>query len=331
MFEQVISLENLCKAWEEFARGKKSKPDVQAFERRLMDNLLDLQRDLASGSYRHGQYHSFFINDPKRRHIHKASVRDRVVHHAIHRILYPFFDRTFIADSFSCRKGKGMHAALNRFHRLAGQASHNHTRTVWALKCDIRKFFAQIDHEILLEILQSRICDQQTIRLLAEVIHSFSSDQIGRGLPLGNLTSQLFANVYLNQFDQFVKHELKARFYVRYADDFVFLSPDRRESVRNLPIVIQFLFDRLHLQLHPDKIVLKTVASGVDFLGWVHFTDHRVLRRATARRMLRRLEEHSTEGTLQSYLGMLGHGNTRRLRSYALLTYLGNPFIIRQS
>lgn len=138
------------------------------------------------------------------------------------------------------------------------------------------------------------------------------------GLPLGNLTSQLFCNIYMNAFDQFVKHHFRVRHYVRYADDFVILSPDKRWLQNLLPDLAQFLEERLHLTLHPHKISITTVASGVDFLGWVHFLDHRVLRTATRRRMARRVQGHPTKGTMQSYVGFLGHGNAQRARARIL-------------
>ena len=208
-FGDIISLENLLWAWKEFIKGKRKKQDVQEFQLRLMDNIFDLRRDLSDHTYRHGPYQSFAVNDPKPRSIHKASVRDRLLHHAAYRILYPFFDKTFIADSYSCREGKGTHKALNRFREFGHIVSKNNTRTCWVLKCDIKKFFASIDHTVLLNILKSYISDADVIGLLNEIISSFSSVRPGIGLPLGNLTSQLFANVYMNEIDQFVEHKLK--------------------------------------------------------------------------------------------------------------------------
>ena len=285
-----------------------------------MDNLLTLRGDLQNKTYKHGVYKHFRISDPKPRDIHKATVRDRVLHHAIYRILYPFFDRTFIADSFSCRIEKGTHKAFNRFRAFAYRVSKNHTRTCWVLKCDIRKFFASIDHEILLGILARYIPDKDILWLLERVIRSFETSP-RRGLPLGNLTSQLFCNIYMNEFDQFAKHTLKAEHYIRYADDFVFLSEDRQWFQSLIPHIKQFLRERLRLEFHPDKVYIKTFASGVDFLGWVHFADHRVLRTASKRRMFRRLAASHTESTRQSYSGMLQHGNTQKLRKYSALDF----------
>ncbi|MBU6388621.1 reverse transcriptase/maturase family protein [Patescibacteria group bacterium] len=286
---------------------------MQEFGRYLMTNVLALHRDLGNGTYRHGGYHYFRISDPKPRDIHKASVRDRLVHHALYRALYPFFGRTFIADSYSCRLDKGTHRAMNRFHAFARQVSQNDTRTCWILKCDVKKFFASIDQQVLLEIVSAYIPDGRVCALVANIVGSFNSGTAGKGLPLGNLTSQLLVNIYMNEFDQFVKHKLKARYYIRYADDFVVLSRDRDYLLKTLRYMVVFLRDKLKLEMHPKKVFLTTLASGVDFLGWVHFSDHRVLRTSTKRRMLKALNGNPGEATLMSYRGMLGHGNAYKL------------------
>lgn len=215
-FEDIISVNNLLEAWNDFLPGKRNKADVQEFGLRLMDNIVSLHEELATGEYRHGSYESFYVTDPKRRHIHKASVRDRLVHHAIYRLLYPFFERTFISDSYSCRVGKGTHKAINRFKAMVYKVSLNNTRTCWVLKCDVRKFFASIDHDVLRALLGEYITDKKILWLLSEVVKSYNTNNLaGVGLPLGNLTSQLFANVYMNRLDQFVKHKLKAKYHIR--------------------------------------------------------------------------------------------------------------------
>lgn len=312
-YNDIISADNLLDAWKEFLKGKKKKKDVQAFEYNLIENISILRSDLISGAYRHGPYTHFKVSDPKPRDIHKASVRDRLMHHAIYRILYPFFDRIFINDSYSCRLGKGTHRAMNTFRRYAYRASENHTKTLWVLKCDIRKFFASIDQRILLTILRKHLFDEYTINLLRNVIESFHSTALGKGLPLGNLTSQLLVNVYMNEFDQFAKHKLKARYYARYSDDFVILSMDREWLSSLLPRIRDFLRENLKLGLHPNKVFIRTLASGIDFLGWVHFPDHRVLRTSTKRRMLKAISGSPNEATIMSYRGMLSHGNAYKL------------------
>ncbi len=308
-------MKNLLDAWREFSRDKKRQKEVVEFSLHLMDNVLLLRRELAEKTYRHGPYRHAKINDPKPRDIHIASVRDRLLHHAIYRVLCRHFDRVFIFDSYSCRRKKGTHRSLNRFREYARDASHNHTRTVWVLKCDIKKFFANINHKILKEILARHIEDTDTLGLFGKIIDSFRTDgRSGTGLPLGNLTSQLLVNIYMNDFDQFLKQKLHIQHFVRYADDFVILHESKEYLENLIPRLSMFLETQLKLSLHPDKVFIKTLASGVDFLGWTHFSDHRVLRTSTKRRMFRNLRENFSLETIASYLGLLKHGNTCRLR-----------------
>ncbi len=317
-------MDNLLEAWKEFKRGKSKKEDVQLFEMQLMDDLIALHNDLKSGDYEHGAYEHFVINDPKRRDIHKASVRDRVLHHAIYRKLYTFFDKTFISDSYSCRNYKGTHKAIDRYEIFARKVSKNYTKQAFVLKCDIRKFFASIDQAILIEILNVYILDKKIVNLLTTIIHSFSSSErekellkterrlsqeSRKGLPLGNLTSQLFVNIYMNVFDQHVKHILKVKYYIRYADDFVILGESREELVTLCQECEAFLTQSLSLSMHPDKVYIQTVYAGLDYLGWVHFPRHRVLRTSTKKRMFRKVNEIN----MQSYIGLLSHGDGYRL------------------
>lgn len=178
IFDEIVSVDNLLEAWKEFLKGKRNKPDVQEFSLKLIDNIIALRFDLLQKSYNHGKYRSFKVYDPKPRDIHKAPVRDRLLHHAIYRKLYPFFNDKFISDSFSCRKNKGTHLALDRFRTFTYRTSNNNTRTCWVLQCDIKKFFASVDHSILCNILSESICDQNLLWLLGEIIGSFDTEQI---------------------------------------------------------------------------------------------------------------------------------------------------------
>ncbi len=314
-YHDIISLNNLYYAWGEFVRGKKYKKDVTEFALNLSGNIIKLHHELMAKSYIHGHYKQFSISDPKPRIIHKALVRDRLLHHAIYRILYIHFERRFIYDSYSCRIAKGTHRALNRFKHFTNKVSESNSRTCWVLKCDVRKFFASIDQSILLKIFSRHILDLDTNWLIGRVVKSFNSGKEGEGLPLGNLTSQLLVNVYMNEFDQFVKHKLKVRYYVRYADDFVVMSHDREELLKLLPLINQFLKQELKLDLHPQKVSIETLTSGIDFLGWVHFPDHRVLRTTTKKRMWQGLRQSGgKEEVVQSYLGFLSHGNAYKLQ-----------------
>ena len=312
VYEHIISTENLLAAWKEFLQGKRARKDVEAFSIHLMPNILALHAELKSAEYRHGKYYAFAISDPKPRQIHTASVRDRLLHHALYRALYHNFDSRFIYDSYSCRIGKGTHRALDRFELFARRASRNHSKTVWILKCDIRKFFASIDHERLFEVLERHIEDEKLLSLLKNIVGSFHGE-LRTGLPLGNLTSQLLVNVYMNEFDQYMKHVLKVKYYIRYADDFAISSDDKAYLENLLPQIAEFLQSKLKLSLHPDKVFIKTIASGVDFLGWIHFSDHHVLRTATKRRMLKNVANDPQPESLASYKGMLIHGNGHKL------------------
>ncbi len=283
-----------------------------------MDNVLSLHRDLTHKTYKHSLYEAFSISDPKPRSIHKALVRDRLLHHALYRKLYPFFDRTFVSDSYSCRFNKGTQKAIQTFHRYSNKISQNNTRDTWVLKCDVKKFFASIDQSILMGIVESYIPDKDIVWLISQIVYSFSIKE-GVGLPLGNLTSQLLVNVYMNKFDQFIKHKVKTKYYIRYADDFVILSHDKEWLESILPHIQEFLITKLKLHLHPNKISISKVSSGVDFLGWVHFPKHRVLRTVTKKRMFRtiRVKEGKME-VVQSYLGLLTHGNSKKLEARVL-------------
>ena len=309
-FEEIFSLENLWRAWRAFSAGKKQKADVAEFASYLFRNLSDLQAEILAGSYRHGQYQHFRVQDQKVREIHKAPVRDRVVHHALYQALYPYFDKKFIHDSYSCRLKKGTHRALRRFASLARREGLNHTHTVWVLKCDVSKCFASIDHAVLKAILERHISCQRTLQMLNLVIDSFGVGS-GCGIPLGNLTSQLFVNIYLNELDQYAKRILGTRSYLRYADDWVVFSRERAQLENLLGIFKLFTGWALKFKIKPEWRSIRTVASGVDWLGWVHFPDHRVLRTSTKQKLLMNFKTSPAVRT--SYLGLLTHGNARKL------------------
>jgi retron-type reverse transcriptase len=316
-YEKICSLENLFFAWTKFRKGKRSRLDVMGYERHLEDNLFALREELLAGTYQHQSHQPFTIYDPKRRQIHKASVKDRVVHQAIVSVIEPLFDPRFIHDSYSCRIGKGTHAAVDRLGSFLRQASHNNTRTIYALKCDVRKFFASVDHRVLLGLLSRRISDQRTIELLERIIGSFSSAH-GRGIPLGNLTSQLFANIYLHELDLFMKQSLWEKHYVRYCDDFVTLSTSKKHLRAVAQMVSEFLGSRLRLELHPRKIFLRTWSQGIDFLGYVLLPLATILRTKTTKRMLKK----ANQGNANSYLGVCRHADAFELEHVVLTKVL---------
>ncbi|VVB53162.1 Reverse transcriptase (RNA-dependent DNA polymerase) [uncultured archaeon] len=329
IFNDIISLENLFLAWDKFKGDKQKKKDVQQFEWKLEENIFQLYGELKNNTYKHGAYVSFHIHDPKQRQIHKAVVRDRVLHHAVFNVLNPIFEPTFISHSFSCRLDKGTHKGVEAMTKKLRQVSRNGFKPCFVLKCDIKKFFETVDHSKLLRIIRRKIKDKEAMQLLEQIIGSFSSKYSNifnqKGLPIGNLTSQLFANIYLNGFDQFIKGDLKVKNYIRYTDDFVIISRDRK-YLENLIISIRaYLSEELYLELHPKKVSIRKFSQGIDFLGYVTMPHHSVLRTKTKRRIFRKLKKRvdgyltgavskeTLEQSIQSYLGTLSHANTYRV------------------
>jgi retron-type reverse transcriptase len=335
IFDELVSAKRLFEAWYEFRKGKGNRQDVQEFERHLEKNIFRLHRDLISQKYEHSYYTSFFIYDPKLRHIRKACVRDRIVQQTLYTTLTQIYDKQFIHNVYSSRIGKGTHKAVKNFGRFVFKVSRNFTRTCWTLKCDIRKFYDSIDHEILFKVLCKTIKDEKALRLLNNIIGSFHIEGVkGKGAPIGNLTSQIFTNVYLNEFDQFLKHNLRIKYYLRFADDCLFLSHKKQELVALIPKIQEFLSQHLKLILHPNKIILRPIQQGVDFLGYVTLPHHKVIRKTTERRMIRKLKKiqkdlyqdkltnKNMHQSLQSYLGMLSHANAHALSQELLNVFL---------
>lgn len=329
LFEKIISPENLFSAWDAFKSDKRNKHDVQQFEWRLEENIFQLCRELRNKIYKHGPYTGFYIRDPKQRHIHKASVRDRVLHHAVFSVINPIFEETFIPASFSCRVGYGTHRGVSVLEKIARQIHKNGTSFCFILKCDIQKFFDSVDHQVLLSIIRKRIKDEDAMWLLQEIIESYSSSQSTvferKGLPIGNLTSQLFANVYMNEFDQFMKNSLKVRNYVRYTDDFAIVSGSSSYLEELIKPIAEFLDHKLALNLHPKKIAIRKFNRGIDFLGYLIFPHHRLLRTKTKHRIFAKLRNRTDkfcnnrisrltlEQSLQSYLGVISHASSYNL------------------
>jgi len=318
LFDHVISLENLFAAWREFKRGKTGRLEVQEFAFHLEDNIFKLHRELKQKVWKPDSYTAFYIRDPKLRHIHKATVRDRVFNQALFRVLYQIFDKGFITDSYSCRDGKGTHRGVQKIGSYIRKISYNYTKLALALKCDVRKYFDNIDHEILFGIIRKKVSDPDILSIIHMIIWSFETKP-GVGLPLGNVTSQLFANVYLNELDQFIKHTLKAKYYVRYCDDFIILDTGRDLLGKYICDIDIFLQSKLHLFLHPHKIIIRTCSRGIDFLGYVVLPKRTVLRTKTKKRIMKKIKflkaqinrdmitPETFNRNVQSYLGMLTH------------------------
>ena len=303
LYQTVCSWENLVLAWKKARKGKTLKQYVIDFEKDLKSNLVILRVELLLHAYHPRPLQTFILRDPKTRTISVSDFRDRIVHHAICNIVEPLFDKTFIYDSYANRKGKGTLAAIKRLEAFQRKVSRNKT-IVWKfnkkntirgffLKADIKKYFDTVDHKILLEILNLKIKDKEFLFLLRKILANHQSKESGKGMPLGNLTSQFLANVYLNELDQFVKRKLIARYYIRYVDDFVVLHNDESTLRFYREEIEKFLQDRLCLKLNQDKSTIRPLARGLQFLGFRNFYHHKILKKGSTRRTYSKV--HSLE------------------------------------
>ncbi len=298
LYDKICHPLNIWAAYKNAARGKRYQPAAAAFEYDLERNLIELEEELKSQTYQPGGYHNFQIMKPKRRLISAAPFRDRVVRHALMQNIEPLFERQFIIDSYANRKGKGTHAALDR-------CTFYLRRYDYVMHCDVRQFFPSIDHEVLKNILVRTVGDVRTLDLMTKIIDSSASVQADeyemvyfpgddlfavnrpRGLPIGNLTSQHWANVYLNELDQFAKRILKCRAYICYVDDNLLFADDKVTLRQWLSEIIHFLQD-LRLTLHENQAQFRPTYTGVPFLGFIVFPDHRRLKPANGYAFRRR-------------------------------------------
>jgi len=336
----VTEFTNLESAFRKAARGKRKRQSVAAFEEQLGFHLSRLQAELQEGSYQPGRYVNFYIHDPKRRLISAAPFRDRVVHHALVNLIGPIYERKFIFDTYANRVGKGTHKALDR-------ATYYMRRFEYVLPLDARQYFPSIDHAILLEILQKTIADERVMRLCQQIIESgkdvhqenyemvyFAGDDLlarlrPRGLPIGNLTSQFWANVYLNGLDHYIKRHLGCKAYLRYVDDMLLFANDKATLHEWRAAVIAYQAT-LRLTIHEQRAQPCPTRCGLPFLGWQLFPDHRRLKRNKvihARRRLNALCKGYEEGeiplervsaSVQSWVAHAAHGDTWGLRDAIL-------------
>ncbi len=359
MFEKITSIENLYEATRNAVRSKRDKEDIAEFLFHLEENIDMLHTELKTKSYHHGEYQLFDISDPKKRTISKAKVRDRVVHHAVHDIIYPAIDKSFIYDSYSCRIGKGTHRAIKRVQKWS--------RTYkYAVHLDIVQYFNSIDRGVLKTLLTKWIKDEDVLWLLNEIVDSSRyifnrqknnniddgkysifniQSSIQKGLPLGNLTSQFFANIYLNELDQFVKHTLRIKPYVRYMDDIVFFGDDKKVLLKIAFQIKDFVRENLSLDFHEKGFQPFPVKRGIAFLGFRIFPFYRkVLPKGINRfrNRLKKLKKDYENGlrpygvvdpeglipvekvtqSIQASLAFLDFGNTEKIKKELLMNYV---------
>lgn len=307
-----VSLGNIWKTWFQFKKGKNFSPELHDFQYHLENNLAAIFRDFNNGTYHHGGYKKFIVSDNKRREVSVASVRDRLIHRLIYDYLTPIYDKTFIHDAWSCRVGKGLVAAIERNQQFLKSYSKNF---IW--RGDVRKFFDSVDQETLLKILFLKIKDKITFRLLREVICSFKTVNGERvGMPIGSLTSQIFANIYLNELDRFVKHQLKPKAYLRYGDDFILVETDF-EKLKSFRVqTIDFLKNKLKLQINPKSDRIIKVHNGLKLLGIKFWSSGRTL----TKRNLGRIKTRLNMSNISSYSGLIKkHGTNKQIKQFSWL------------
>lgn len=302
LYNKLYSLNNLFLAYKKARKGKTLKDYVIEFEANLERNLIDLHNELKNQTYKPKPLETFILRDPKTRRISKSDFRDRIVHHAIVNILEPIFEKIFIYDSCANRIEKGNLFALNRFDRFKRKVSGNGNIIPnkfngdnyvfgYCLKCDIKHYFQEVNHKILIKIIMKKIADKKVIWLIKQILDNYSSKE-GKGMPLGNLTSQFFANIYLNELDYFVKHKLKAKYYLRYVDDFVILYNSKEQLEKWKEQIQNFLETNLKIELHKDKSKIIPLSKGIDFVGFRNFYYFRLLRKRNTRKIETKIKEY---------------------------------------
>lgn len=338
LYAQIYDFEALHAAYKRARLGKRRRMAVMRFEQDLEGELIQLQNELIWGEYRTGRYHRFHIYEPKAREVAALPFRDRVLQHSLVAAIEPIWERRFIADSYACRPGRGMHRGADRAQAMLRRVLREHGQ-VYALKADISKYFASIDHGVLRQLLRRHIACPRTLALCDQIIASSAApdDLAPRGLPIGNLTSQLWANVYLHELDRFAKHTLKLTNYIRYMDDFVVIHHDKA-ALHDIRAQIEaFLWDQLRLRTNAKTQIFPVSAKngrGLDFLGYHMWPTHRRLRKSSVRRIVRTLKKarrlyaegaielEQVRASVQSWVAHASGANAYGLRSRLLSSFV---------
>lgn len=334
LYKKLYSWENLEEAYWKARRHKTNNPRVRAFDEHWRLYLCQLLNEMRTKTYTPRPLQRFVLRDPKTRVICVSDFRDRIVHHALVNILQPIFEPRFIHDSYASREGKGNLLALVRFDvflhkvskngRLIESARNKNQIVGFAFKADIKHYFDTVDHEVLLNMIKRRIKDENILWLIHKILANHNAGIPGKGMPLGNWTSQFFANIYLNELDQFVKHELKAKYYIRYVDDFVIVHEQKVKLQEYKQKISQFL-KILKLELHPTKCKISSLGRGITLLGFRVFYHHKLVRKRNIRKIKVKchhlLEKYGDKGidhqevldVFQGWDAYARHGNSYRL------------------
>lgn len=347
VYDGMCEFDDLLISYRNARKGKRYKRQVLAFTDNLESEIISIRNDLKDESYKMGPYHLFYVHEPKTRLVMSIQFRDRVMQWSIYRRLNPFYDKIFIEDSYACRKGKGSHMAADKLQYWLRQVSRREIENpevkYYYLKIDVSKYFYRISHEILIRILSVRIHDERLLNLLVKIINS-DTQKFGLpmgcspdgcdyddwlydvGMPIGNITSQVFANVYLNELDQFCKHALGIHFYIRYMDDVIILSDSKEQLNIWKEEISKFLSEALELQLN-KKTAIRPVTLGVEFVGYKMFPEYRKLKKSTSKRIIKKFKvlcyqlaqgeitREELDRHVASYNGMLEHCSSHGLRN----------------
>ena len=323
IWDELCNLDNLELAYKKARKGKASKRYIIEFEKDFYTNLSILRFELMFNFYQPKPLKTFVIKDPKTRIISKSDFRDRIVHHAICNLIEPTFDKSFIFDSYANRKGKGTLKAIQRFEQFKRKVSKNNSKSCLVLKADIKHYFENINRGILLMQIKNKIQNPNLLRLIQLILNNH---QHKKGMPLGNLTSQFFANIYLDKLDQYVKHKLKVRYYIRYVDDFIIFDNSKQKLESLMININHFLIKYLEIELHSAKSKVIPINNGIQFLGYRIFPNHKLLKKPNLRKFYCRLFEQinlyknnllNFDKIYNSYLGWQGYAqqaNTYFLR-----------------
>jgi len=340
IYHEIHSINNLFLAFNNAKKGKTKRRYVKRFKKNLGDNLNKLRSELLTQSYTPNKLRIFVLRDPKTRKISKSAFRDRVINHALCNIIAPILEKSFVYDSHANQVGKGTLKAIERFDYFKRKVSKNNTGECYVLKADVKHYFDEINHEILIGVIRRKINDKRTIWLIRQILDVNVGGTNGKGMPLGNLTSQFFANVYLNELDQYIKHSLKAKYYIRYVDDFVILHNDKRLLEKWKMNIQEFLKEKLLLELHPSKTHILRLNSGINFLGFRIFYHYKLLRKSNIKNFERRINHYKilfNEGminrekiieSLEGWLNYANHANTYKYQKH-VIRYFNNAFPLR--
>jgi len=301
-YSELTSFENIFLAYKKARKHKSTRNYVIEFEKDLLNNILKLKHELETCTYTPEPLKTFILRDPKTRKISKSEFRDRIVHHALFNVLEPIYEKRFIYDSCANRKNKGNLFAIRRFYKFLRKVTKNGTLTInkynnnsiisYCLKADIKHYFETVDQQILLKIIKRKVKDEKVIWLTEQILINFNTKIKGKGMPLGNLTSQFFANIYLNELDYFIKHNLRIKYYIRYVDDFVILHESYDQLLKWKGYISGFLIDNLKIELHKDKSRIIPLSRGIDFIGFRNFYYYKLLRNRNVRKMKNKIRSY---------------------------------------